>query len=81
MPFESKTDDEKFLEEASKFTELMKSSALDQCQHKVVLKIKTSCTQMTEEELAKFSVNLLNCQSAVDGRQIFPCTESMVSFC
>lgn len=77
VPFEAQTDDEKFLEEASKFTEIMKSSALDQCQHKVVLKIKTSCSAMTEEELAKLSVNLLNCQSAVDGRQIFPCIESM----
>jgi len=61
----------------------MKSSALDICQHNVVLKIKTSCSSMTEEELAKMAVNLLNCQSAVDGRKIFPCAETMVSllFC
>lgn len=79
VPFESKTDDDKFLEEASKLTNLIKSSALDLCQHKVVLSIKTSCADMTEEELAKMSVHLLNCQSAVDGRQTFPCAGSMVS--
>ncbi|KAL0278684.1 UNVERIFIED_CONTAM: hypothetical protein PYX00_000435 [Menopon gallinae] len=77
VPFEAKTDDEKFLEEAIKLKEIIKSSPLDSCQHKVVLKIKTSCSSMTEEELAKLSVNLLNCQSSVDGRQIFPCTDSM----
>lgn len=78
VPFELKSDDEKFLEEAAKFTELMKVSALDTCQHKVILKIQTSCSAMSEEELAKLSVNLLNCQSQVDGRQVFPCSESMV---
>jgi hypothetical protein len=45
----------------------------------VVMKIHNSCSDLTEEELAKMSVNLLNCQSAVEGRQHFPCTNSMVS--
>lgn len=78
IPFEYKTEDEEFLEEASKFTDLIKTSSLDICQHKVILQIQTSCSSMTEEELAKLSVNLLNCQSQVDGRRVFPCTESMV---
>lgn len=57
----------------------MKTSSLDICQHKVILHIKTSCSSMTEEELAKMSVNLLNCQSEVDGRKVFICTDDMVS--
>ncbi|XP_067005674.2 protein brambleberry [Anabrus simplex] len=76
VPFEAKTDDEKFLEEAKKYTSL-KLSELDSCQHKVIMQITTSCSDMTEEQLAKLSVNLLNCQSAVEGRQQFPCTEDM----
>lgn len=80
IPYESMTEDEKFLQEASKFTEIQTSSPLETCQHKVIMKIKTSCTGMTEEELAKLSVNLLNCQAAVEGRKMFPCTEEMVKF-
>lgn len=77
IPYESMTEDEKFLQEAAKFSEIQVSSALDTCQHKVVMKIKTSCSDMTEEELAKMSVSLLNCQSAAEGRKMFPCTEDM----
>ncbi|XP_015586684.1 protein brambleberry [Cephus cinctus] len=77
IPYESMTDDEKFLQEAAKLTEIQVSSPLDTCQHKVVMKIKTSCSDITEEELAKLSVNLLNCQSAVEGRKMFSCTEEM----
>jgi uncharacterized protein YejL (UPF0352 family) len=46
----------------------------------VVMNIHKTCSDLTEEELAKMSVNLLNCQSAVEGRQHFPCTTRMVSF-
>lgn len=42
------------------------------------MKIQSSCASISEEELAKLSVNLLNCQSAVEGRQQFPCTAEMV---
>lgn len=78
IPYESMTEDEKFLQEAAKFTEIQLSSPLETCQHKVIMRIRTSCSDMTEEELAKLSVNLLNCQSAVEGRKMFPCTEEMV---
>ncbi|XP_078043072.1 protein brambleberry [Augochlora pura] len=77
IPYESMTEDEKFLQEAAKFTGIQVSSPLETCQHKVVMKIRTSCSEMTEEQLAKFSVNLLNCQAAVEGRKMFPCTEDM----
>lgn len=77
IPYESMTEDEKFLLEASKFTDIQASSPLQVCQHKVIMKIRTSCSDMTEEELGKLSVNLLNCQSAVEGRKMFPCTEEM----
>ncbi|CAL1682172.1 unnamed protein product [Lasius platythorax] len=77
IPYESMTEDEKFLQQAAKFTDIQVSSPLETCQHKVIMKIRTSCSDMTEEELAKLSVNLLNCQSAVEGRKMFPCTEEM----
>ncbi|XP_011499330.1 PREDICTED: protein brambleberry-like [Ceratosolen solmsi marchali] len=78
IPYELLTEDEKFLKEASKLiTDIQISSPLEICQHKVVLKIKSACTSMTEEQLAKLSVNLLNCQSAAEGRKLFPCTDKM----
>lgn len=77
IPYESMTEDEKFLQQAAKLTDIKVSSPLEICQHKVIVKIRTSCSDMTEEELAKLSVNLLNCQSAVEGRKMFPCTEDM----
>ncbi|KAL6257682.1 hypothetical protein P5V15_011338 [Pogonomyrmex californicus] len=77
IPYESMTEDEKFLQEAAKVTDIQVSSPLETCQHKVVMRIKTSCSDMSEEELAKLGVNLLNCQSAVEGRKMFPCTETM----
>ncbi|XP_015180889.1 PREDICTED: protein brambleberry-like [Polistes dominula] len=77
IPYETMTEDEKFLKEAAKLTNIQVSSPLETCQHKVIMKIRTSCYDMTEEQLAKLSVNLLNCQSAVEGRKIFPCSEEM----
>ncbi|XP_047354506.1 protein brambleberry-like isoform X1 [Vespa velutina] len=77
IPYEAMTEDEKFLQEAAKFTDIQVSSPLETCQHKVIMKIRTSCYDMTEEQLAKLSVNLLNCQSAVEGRKMFPCREEM----
>lgn len=32
---------------------------------------------MNDEQLAKMAVMLLNCQSIVEAREIYPCTESM----
>lgn len=79
IPYESLTQDEQFLKEAAKLeTGIRLSSPLEMCQHKVILKIKTSCSSMSEEELAKLSVNLLNCQSEVEGRRTFSCSENMV---
>lgn len=80
IPYEIMTNDEKFLHEASKITDIQISSVLDSCQHKVVLKIRKTCSALTEEELSKFSVNLLNCQSFAEGRKTYPCTEEMVSY-
>lgn len=76
IPFELQTVDEKFLSEAVKLTD-MSGSDLDQCHHKVILGLKKSCTLLSEEEISKLSVNLLNCQSAVEGRPLYPCTSDM----
>ncbi|XP_014228506.2 protein brambleberry-like [Trichogramma pretiosum] len=68
----------KSLKEASKFvTDIQVSSLLEIHPHKVIMKIKTSCSSMSKEQLAKLSVNLLNCQSENEGRRTFPCTDGM----
>lgn len=41
------------------------------------MKLKSDCDKMNDEQLAKMAVHLLNCQSYVEGRQIFPCTDEM----
>ena len=42
--------------------------------------LQGTCASLSEEEIAKLSVHLLNCQSAVEGRQTFRCTSDMVGF-
>lgn len=44
----------------------------------IINRIKTSCQNLSDEELSKLSVNLLNCQSAVEGRPLYKCTDTMV---
>lgn len=43
----------------------------------VVLRLHTACHKMNDEQLAKMAVALLNCQSMVEGRRVYPCTDSM----
>ncbi|XP_075539656.1 protein brambleberry-like [Dermacentor variabilis] len=75
VPFEMKTADEEFLKEGKKYG--LQLSTLDVCHHKVLLGLTSSCSQLNEEDLGKLSVKLLNCQSAVEGRPTFPCTDEM----
>ncbi|XP_063307046.1 protein brambleberry-like [Pelobates fuscus] len=72
-PFEMTTVDEKFLAEARH----LELSPLDSCHYKVVSQLQASCTEMSEEEIAKLGVCLLNCQAEVEGRPTYPCTEDM----
>ncbi|KAM4029470.1 protein brambleberry-like isoform 1-T2 [Anomaloglossus baeobatrachus] len=72
-PFEMTTTDEKFLAEAK----IMELSPLDSCHYKVVSHLRASCTDMSEEEIAKLGVSLFNCQAEVEGRRTYPCTEHM----
>ncbi|KAM4687618.1 protein brambleberry-like [Discoglossus pictus] len=67
------TMDEKFLAEA-KHLEL---SPLDSCHYQVVNQLRASCTEMSEEEIAKLGVALFNCQAEVEERKTYPCTEEM----
>lgn len=76
IPFEIKSSDETFLKEAVAYTSL-ELSELDVCHHKVILGLQTSCAELSEEELSKVAVNLLNCQSVAESRQIYPCTRDM----
>nr|XP_045611171.1 protein brambleberry-like isoform X2 [Procambarus clarkii] len=76
IPFELKSSDEKFLMLAAAYTSL-KLSDLDVCHHKVVIGLHSTCSELSEEDLSKVAVNLLNCQSVAEGRPIFPCTNDM----
>lgn len=66
----------RFLQEAQYFG-LATSSQIDSCQQSVVLRLRSSCASLTEEQLAKFSVALLNCESAAAGRPQYPCNDDM----
>ncbi|XP_019375282.1 PREDICTED: protein brambleberry-like, partial [Gavialis gangeticus] len=72
-PFEMVAGDERFLAEAR----LLDLSALDACHHQVVARLRSSCADMTEEEVAKLGVSLFNCQAGAEGRRTYPCTAGM----
>ncbi|KAK9501046.1 hypothetical protein O3M35_002168 [Rhynocoris fuscipes] len=76
VPFEELDPEEKFLVEASKITGL-KLDELDVCQQKLILKLKTSCGELSDEQLSKLAVGLLNCQSEIEGRKVYPCSPNM----
>ncbi|ENN76300.1 protein brambleberry [Dendroctonus ponderosae] len=76
IPYEVSSVDEKFISKAVELTGVP-NSELDSCQQRVVLRLKTDCNKMNDEELAKMAVHLLNCQSFVEGRKIFTCMEEM----
>ncbi|XP_055048607.2 protein brambleberry [Misgurnus anguillicaudatus] len=71
--FEMNVADEKFLAEAKQ----MELSPLDSCHFRVVAQLKATCNGLSEEQLAKLGVSLFNCQSEVEGRRTYPCTEEM----
>ncbi|XDV52498.1 hypothetical protein PO909_021225 [Leuciscus waleckii] len=71
--FEMTVVDEKFLAEAKQ----MELSPLDSCHFRVVAQLKATCSGLSEEQLAKLGVALFNCQSEVEGRRTYPCTEQM----
>ncbi|KAM9495788.1 protein brambleberry-like isoform 1-T2 [Clarias gariepinus] len=72
-PFEMSVTDEKILAEAK----LLDISPLDSCHFRVVSQLKATCNGLSEEQLAKLGVSLFNCQSEVEGRKTFLCTEEM----
>ncbi|XP_059579668.1 protein brambleberry isoform X2 [Alligator mississippiensis] len=72
-PFEMGAGDERFLAEAR----LLDLSALDACHHQVVARLRSSCADMAEEEVAKLGVSLFNCQASAEGRRTYPCTAGM----
>ncbi|KPP68048.1 hypothetical protein Z043_113301 [Scleropages formosus] len=71
--FEMSLTDDKFLAEAK----LMELSPLDSCHYRVIGQLKTTCSSLSEEQLAKLGVLLFNCQAEVEGRRTYPCTEEM----
>ncbi|KAM6457700.1 protein brambleberry-like isoform 2-T4 [Liasis olivaceus] len=73
VSFEMNTADERFLAE----TQPVDLSLLDSCHHKVIAQLRSTCTDLTEEELAKLGVSLFNCQASAEGRRTYLCTGDM----
>ncbi|XP_062424556.1 protein brambleberry-like [Rhea pennata] len=69
VPFEMTLGDERFLAEAERWD----PSPLDSCQHQVVAQLRSSCADLSEEEVAKLGVALFNCQASAEGRRTYPC--------
>jgi hypothetical protein len=74
IPFEIKTMDDRFLLEAAIARDM---SPLDACHHRVVAELEGTCGGISEEEMAKLSVRLLNCQLEVEKRRTYQCTSDM----
>ncbi|CAN0403724.1 unnamed protein product [Lampetra planeri] len=72
-PFKLAFADERFLAEARH----LELSPLDTCHYQVIGRLKGSCDELSEEDLAKLGVSLLNCQSMVEDRRTFQCTADM----
>ncbi|XP_068759826.1 protein brambleberry-like [Montipora capricornis] len=75
VPFEMTIAEEKFLADAKKY--MGDLTPLDSCHQIVINRIKKSCSDINEEELAKLGVALLNCQSQSEGRRTYECTDDM----
>ncbi|RDD44256.1 Protein brambleberry [Trichoplax sp. H2] len=74
VPFEVKSADDKFIKDADSYVTL---SRLDFCNLRTIDQLKKSCGDISDEELAKLSVALLNCQSKIEGRKTYLCTNDM----
>ncbi|XP_071451693.1 protein brambleberry-like isoform X2 [Hetaerina americana] len=74
--YESENDYDRFLLEAQRIIDI-NLSEVDVCYHKVFMKIKSACSVLTEDELGKLSVHLLNCKSSEEGKQLYLCSASM----
>ncbi|XP_078714029.1 protein brambleberry-like [Lampetra fluviatilis] len=72
-PFKLAFADERFLAEARH----LELSPLDTCHYQVIGRLKGACDELSEEDLAKLGVSLLNCQSMVEDRRTFQCTADM----
>lgn len=78
--FEMQSTDEQFLAEFSKYLmETEVQSQLGLCFHNVIYRFtaKKKCSQLTEENMSKLAVHLLNCQSQSENRPVFKCTNDM----
>ncbi|XP_041039379.1 protein brambleberry [Carcharodon carcharias] len=72
-PFEMTTVDERFVSEGQR----LELSLLDSCHQAVIAQLKSSCSDLSEEELAKLGVSLFNCQAAAEHRLTYLCTADM----
>lgn len=78
VPYEISQWEDQFLQEAAKLMGKNHSS-LDTCNHRIILKLKDTCRELSSEELGKLAVLLLNCQLQTEERQLYTCTSEMVN--
>ena len=74
IPFEIKTMDDRFLTEANAERNM---SPLDNCHHQIMAELEGTCSDLSEEDIAKLSVRLLNCQCQAERRRTYSCTSEM----
>uniref|UniRef100_UPI00358EF130 protein brambleberry-like isoform X2 n=1 Tax=Myxine glutinosa TaxID=7769 RepID=UPI00358EF130 len=55
-------------------------SPLNECHNQVITQLQSSCHEMSEEDVSKLGVALLNCQSFVEGRRVYSCSNEMTLF-
>jgi len=77
IQFELPVEDTEFLKEGLQLINAP-SSDLDVCSHRVILSLKKNCNQMSQSEINKMAIMLLNCQLQIEGRQTYPCKPEMV---
>ncbi|KAM6278355.1 protein brambleberry-like [Spheniscus humboldti] len=76
VPFEMTTGDKLFQAEAT----CWEQSRPDSCHHQVVVRLYSSCTDLSEEEeaaAAELGVAVFNCQASTEGHQPYPRTPDM----
>ncbi|KAG5681707.1 hypothetical protein PVAND_011117 [Polypedilum vanderplanki] len=74
--FELPVESEEFLKEGLELINAPKES-LDLCTHRVILQLKKNCNQLSQNDISKLAVMLMNCELESEGRTTYPCKPEM----
>ncbi|XP_055388087.1 protein brambleberry-like isoform X2 [Condylostylus longicornis] len=73
IPFEFSENNDQFIMDISRVLGI-RLSDLDFCQQRVILSLKNSCNVLTDEELGKLAISLMNCQHVIEKRSVINCS-------